>query len=239
MTMGQRILAARQAAGLSQRELAGEEITRNMLSCLERDTANPSVATLRYLSARLGKRVSWFLGEDASEGIRALESGDWRRCREQMTAEERKWLEPLVLLREAEQAIDDGRIPYAAGLLEHLDGSPSPLWCSSLERHAALLRCRCGIFARIPEDDALLLKAEQAIDDGRLADAERYLSAHDRRDARWEYLMGECTFRSGDYPNARAHYHRCEDTLDVRARLEICCREMGDYQMAYFYAKNA
>ena len=31
MTMGQRILAARLAAGLSQRELAGEEITRNML----------------------------------------------------------------------------------------------------------------------------------------------------------------------------------------------------------------
>ena len=41
MTMGQRILAARLAAGLSQRELAGEEITRNMLSSLEHDTANP------------------------------------------------------------------------------------------------------------------------------------------------------------------------------------------------------
>lgn len=238
MTMGQRILAARQAAGLSQRELAGEEITRNMLSCLERDTANPSVATLRYLSARLGKPVSWFLGEEASEGIRALESGDWRRCREQMTAEERKWLEPLILLREAEQAIDDGRIPYAAGLLENLDGRASPLWCSALERHAALLRCRCGICARIPEDDALLLKAEQTIAAGHLADAERYLCAHDRRDARWEYLMGECAFRSGDYPKARAHYHRCEDAMDVRARLEICCREMGDYKMAYFYAKK-
>ena len=35
MTMGQRILAARLAAGLSQRELAGEEITRNMLSSLD------------------------------------------------------------------------------------------------------------------------------------------------------------------------------------------------------------
>jgi hypothetical protein len=50
--------------------------------------------------------------------------------------------------------------------------------------------------------------------------------------------MGECAFRSGDYPKARTHYHRCEDTLDVRARLEICCREMGDYKMAYFYAKQ-
>ena len=65
MTMGQRILAARLAAGLSQRELAGEEITRNMLSSLEHDTANPSVATLRYLSKRLGRSVGYFSGRMA------------------------------------------------------------------------------------------------------------------------------------------------------------------------------
>ena len=76
MTMGQRILAARLAAGLSQRELAGEEITRNMLSSLEHDTANPSVATLRYLAGRLGRPVSYFLGEDeASKAVAAFESG--------------------------------------------------------------------------------------------------------------------------------------------------------------------
>ena len=64
MTLGQRILAARLEKGLSQRQLAGEEITRNMLSALEHDGANPSVATLRYLSEKLGKPVSYFLGED-------------------------------------------------------------------------------------------------------------------------------------------------------------------------------
>ena len=63
MTMGQRILRARQEAGLSQRQLAGEVMTRNMLSALEHDGANPSVATLRYLSEKLGKPVSYFLGE--------------------------------------------------------------------------------------------------------------------------------------------------------------------------------
>ena len=59
MTLGQRIAQARQEAGLSQRQLAGDAITRNMLSCLEHDTAAPSLATLRYLSERLGKPVSW------------------------------------------------------------------------------------------------------------------------------------------------------------------------------------
>ena len=91
MTMGQRILAARLAAGLSQRELAGEEITRNMLSSLEHDTANPSVATLRYLAGRLGRPVSFFLGEDGpSEAVAAFEAGDYRRCLEKLTAGEQR-----------------------------------------------------------------------------------------------------------------------------------------------------
>ena len=63
MTMGQRIRAARLEAGLSQRELAGEEMTRNMLSTLEHDGAKPSVSTLIYLSDKLCKPVGYFFGE--------------------------------------------------------------------------------------------------------------------------------------------------------------------------------
>ena len=239
MTMGQRILAARQAAGLSQRELAGEEITRNMLSSLEHDTANPSVTTLRYLAQRLGKPISYFLGEDGgSEGIAAFEAGEYRRCRELMTDAEKKWLEPIALLREAEQAIEDGRIPYAKGLLAQLEGQNSPLFGEELSRKATILQCRCGKFTEIPEDDTLLLKAAHALTDGRREDAVRYLLARDERGAQWEYLMGECAFHSGEYTEAKEHYHRCEDTIDVRARLEICYRELEDYKMAYYYAKK-
>ena len=236
MTIGQRILAARLEAGLSQRELAGETITRNMLSSIEHDAANPSLATLRYLAGRLGKTVSWLLGEDGpSEAIAAFEQGDYRRCREKLTGEEKRWMEPLARLREAEEAVEAGRIPYALLLLEALDGSGSPLFGPELVRKANILRCRCGNFVPIPEDDALLLRAEAALAAGR--DGERYLLACDERGERWEYLMAECRFQVGDYPAARAHYHRCEDAFDVRSRLEICCREMGDYQMAYYYAK--
>ena len=135
MTMGQRILAARLAAGMSQRELAGEEITRNMLSSLEHDTANPSVATLLYLSRRLGKSVGWFLGEDGpSEAVAAFESGDYRRARELMGSQERRWLEPVALLREAEQALESGRVPYARELLNQLPGKSSPLYGPELRR---------------------------------------------------------------------------------------------------------
>lgn len=239
MTMGQRILAARLAAGLSQRELAGEEITRNMLSSLEHDAANPSVATLRYLARRLGKPMGYFLGEDGpTEAVAAFEAGDYRRCRELLTGGERRWLEPLARLREAEQAIEAGRIPYARALLEQLDGSDCPLWDPALDRKAAILRSRCGIFGPIPEDGGLLSQADAALASGRYAEAERYLAACDDHSPDWERRMGECRFHAGDYAAAREHYHRCEEVFDVRTRLEICCRELGDYKMAYYYAKQ-
>ena len=65
MTLGEKIKQARLEAGLSQRQLCGEEVTRNMLSQIENGTAKPSMATLSYFAARLGKPVSYFLEEDA------------------------------------------------------------------------------------------------------------------------------------------------------------------------------
>ena len=239
MTMGQRILAARLAAGLSQRELAGEEITRNMLSSLEHDAANPSVATLLYLSKRLGRSVGYFLGEDGpSEAVAAFESGDYRRARELMGSQERRWLEPVALLREAEQALESGRVPYARELLNQLPGKSSPLYGPELRRKAAILRCRCGEEADIPEDGALLQQARIALASGRPEDALRYLQAIDHRNRRWHHLMGECLFRQENYAGAKDHYHRCEAAFDVRERLEVCYRELEDYKMAYFYAKK-
>lgn len=63
MTMGERLRQAREEAGLSQRQVCGDQITRNQLSQLEHDRVGPSVETLRYLARQLGKPVSYFLGE--------------------------------------------------------------------------------------------------------------------------------------------------------------------------------
>lgn len=65
MNLGEKIRQARLEAGLSQRQLCSDVITRNMLSQIENGSANPSMATLRYLAGQLGKSVSYFLQEDA------------------------------------------------------------------------------------------------------------------------------------------------------------------------------
>ena len=67
MELGQRILQARQEAGLSQRQLCGDVITRNMLAQIEHGTARPSMDTLQYLAERLGKSISYFLEEASLE----------------------------------------------------------------------------------------------------------------------------------------------------------------------------
>ncbi|MBQ9735502.1 MAG: helix-turn-helix transcriptional regulator [Clostridia bacterium] len=66
MTLGQKIREERRARGWTQSELAGEEITRNMLSRIESGAALPSLPTLTYLADRFGLPAGYFLteGED-------------------------------------------------------------------------------------------------------------------------------------------------------------------------------
>lgn len=134
MTLGEKLRQARLEAGLSQRALCGEKITRNMLSQIENGAAKPSMETLCYLSHGLRKPVSYFLEEDVvispnppileqaqaalSQGKPALDvlegyvAGD-------------KVFDPLYYLllseacyQEAERALTQEKIPYAGSLLE-------------------------------------------------------------------------------------------------------------------------
>ena len=61
MELGEKLRQARLEAGLSQRQLCGDHITRNMLSLIEHGTAKPSMDTLKLLAARRGKPVIFFL----------------------------------------------------------------------------------------------------------------------------------------------------------------------------------
>ena len=69
MTMGEKIKRARQAKGMTQRQVAGERITRNMLSKIENGSATPSLKTLEYIAARLGLPSSYFLGDGGPDAL--------------------------------------------------------------------------------------------------------------------------------------------------------------------------
>ncbi len=64
MTLGEKIKGRRQKLGLTQQDLAGNDITRNMLSQIENDTALPSLSTLKMLSVKLKMPCGYFLSTE-------------------------------------------------------------------------------------------------------------------------------------------------------------------------------
>lgn len=82
LAIGKRLRQARQAAGLTQQQLAGDRYTKAYISALENGIAKPSMAALNYLAPRLGKTSSEILADPSSAWARieadlALASGDW------------------------------------------------------------------------------------------------------------------------------------------------------------------
>lgn len=259
MELGKRLKEARLALGLSQRQLCGDEITRNMLSQIENGSARPSMDTLRYLAARLGKPVSFFLEEETvtspnqvlmAAAREACRASDWQRVLEELTHyrgrdplfdEEAVLLRYLALLGTAEAALAEGRKPYAAALLEQageLDG---------LYLTAAMQRCRGLLLARaagrvdaLPSmDEELRLRAKAAWQAGDHRRCAALLdSAEDREDPEWNLLRGRVSAAEGDHAAAARYLHAAESAYPAETAplLETCYREQEDYKMAYFYA---
>ncbi|HEY7332915.1 MAG TPA: helix-turn-helix transcriptional regulator [Candidatus Limnocylindria bacterium] len=80
--IGARLREARQRAGLTQQQLAGERYTKAYISALETGIARPSMVALNYLSERLNLAPSHFLDEPTPAWTRLevdmqLAAGDW------------------------------------------------------------------------------------------------------------------------------------------------------------------
>ena len=254
MELGKRLKEVRLALGLSQRELCGDEITRNMLSQIENGSARPSMDTLKYLAARLGKPVSYFLEEETvtspnqavmAAAREAKRAEDWRgvlaalddyRGRDPLFDEEKGLLKFGALMDAAEQALAEGKRPYARDLLEQAENISS-IYRRELDRRYALLMLRAGGRAELPNiDEELLIRAEVAENTTRAA---ALLDAAEHQDSpRWNLLRGMAYLENGDFENAARCLTAAEEAYpkETIPQLERCYRELEDYKMAYFYA---
>lgn len=262
MELGEKLRQARLDAGLSQRQLCGQEITRNMLSQIEHGTCNPSVSTLCYLAGQLGLPVSYFLEEDTAassnggcmrDGWQAYEAGDasgalrsLERYREPDPVFDREYalLRMLSLLRLAEKNIDNGRTAIAGKLLGQAQTLEEKLyWLPELKQRRLLLLGRLG--ERVPEDalvcldEALLLHGASALEEGRYQKAAAYLDACQQQEGkRWLFLRAKVYFAQAEYGAAAKILVEAEKTDPDAAipMLEQCYSALGDYQKAYYYA---
>lgn len=262
MELGEKLRAARLEAGLSQRALCGDALTRNMLSQIENGAAQPSMKTLQYLAQRLGKPVSFFL-EDAlavspnqdrmRSARRCFDNGDWQGVMEalgeyqapdEVFDRERGLLWCVSCLELAEEAIRSHREPYARELLEQSQVHVS--YCGrELHRRYLLLLGQLHkepVSDRLPSlDTELLLRAREAVEMGNLHRAQRLLDAVEDHNAAYHLLQGQVYLEQKAYREASSELLQAEDTYpkETVPQLEICFRELGDFEKAYFYACKA
>ncbi len=266
MTLGQRLKQARLEAGLSQRQLCGDTITRNMLSQIENGAARPSMDTLAYLAAQLGKSVSFFLEEDAvlspnqavMEAARqALQWEDYGpgldalagyRGPDPVFDWEKGLLEAVLAMNLAQKMLEADRRPYAVTLLDRAEqaGQQTPYFGPEHRRRWALLLAKAQpeglgqILAALPPmDEELLLRSRAALSQGAAAEAAALLeAAADKGDPHWNLLRGAAAFALGQHEEAAKHLHQAEEAFPEQAvpLLEGCYQALEDYKMAYVYA---
>ena len=257
MELGQRLRQARIEQGLSQRQLCGDVITRNMLSQIENGTARPSMDTLAYLSGRLGKPISFFLEEESvqipnlavMEDARSLYAQkDWTKllsrlqqyCEKDGQFDEERWLLQALCLMELAKETENK--VYARQLLEEAAeaGKRTPYYTDAQERRRLLQLAEIDASSALPcDDDALLLRAQKLLQNEKAEQAAALLDCcEDHTSARWNCLRGETAYGEARYADAVRCFQQAESSYPEHCymRLEECYRALDDYKMAYEYA---
>ena len=264
MTLGEKLKQARQAAGLSQRQLCGDTITRNMLSQIENGSARPSMDTLRVFALRLGKPISWFLEENT---VTSPNRQRMQEARQAWMAErydgvlgaleayegpddtfdgEKNLLLYLSLVALARQSVSRGKDVYARMLLEQAReaAAGTPYVTEALADQWSLAMWEAdpsraqALAAQMTADDRpVLLQATAALEAGQPQRAWEILAAVRTESPRWQLLRGRAAMALADH-SAAVQYLRAAEAEYPEAAfdLEVCYRELGDYKMAYQYA---
>ncbi len=80
--LGEKIRLIRKQKGITQKDLAGDKITRNMLSLIESGNASPSVSTLLYIAERLNTPAGYFFSTSEEEEVKFLKMSVIQSLRE-------------------------------------------------------------------------------------------------------------------------------------------------------------
>ena len=265
MDLGTRIRKARLEAGLSQRQLCADVITRNMLSQIENGSAKPSMQTLQHLASVLQKPMSYFLEEqvvlsanqqvmhqarqayttgNASKAVAIL--SDYQ-APDPTFDHEKGLIHALSLISLAEQALSEGKETYCIHLLEQAKtaGENTGYYTQDLERRRLLLLAKAApeqtslIADFLPDiTDELLIRAIAAHDPQRRLQLLNAANAPEH--SHWQLLCGETLMQLQRFAEALPHLEQVLEHDPARALplLEQCCRELEDYKMAYHYARK-
>ena len=150
-TLGERVRAARHDAGLSQAQLAGDELTKGFISQIESGLVRPSIRSLQHIASRLGRPLDYFI---ADEPLAATKRVTFHRLAAEAAAERLDW--------GASQGAAE------AGLSVAVDPAERATFLRLLASAALYQGRREEAFDRVTEGLALLDVAKQPNDVARL-----------------------------------------------------------------------
>lgn len=182
MTLGQKIRQARIERGLTQKELVGEHITRNMLSKIENDSATPSVRTLEYLASKLALPAGYFLtGTSLSDGTSpdgldnmrtAYREGRYLDCIQLLelstecgTTDEGYLLHARAALGAAREALQAGNTQMAKEYADNADyyNKEGLYYSPEIDAEMSLILAECALSLDLSEFEANAKQFECAV----------------------------------------------------------------------------
>lgn len=210
MNLGEKIKAARLERHMTQKDVVGDYITRNMLSKIENGSATPSVKTLEYLAGALGLPAGYFMTESngdeltpgsVSDARAQFSQGNYEACvhiLESLDMDGGYRDEAMLLLARAKigiskKAMSDGRYEESIRLArEAIAHNDNTIYCSTAFRTEALLiiaRCTMELGGDFPKtlDDYQASYQDQGLGEFyRLTMAEYYIGQGDLAAAKKE-----------------------------------------------------
>src|SRR5438132_459980 len=150
-TLGERVRSARRDAGLSQAQLAGDELTKGFISQIESGLVRPSIRSLQHIASKLGRSLDYFI---ADEPLAATKRVTFHRLAAEAAVERLDWS-----VAQAEST---------AGLSVATEPTERAAFLRLLASAALNQGRREEAFDRVTEGLALLDVAKQPLDVARL-----------------------------------------------------------------------
>ncbi len=289
MNIGKKIKDLRSSKMMTQKELAGNEITRNMLSQIENGSATPSISTVIYLANRLGVPTGYLLADGDEEFLynkisvmrnikRAYTDGNYELCREMCLASFDEYDDEIQLILAdcclgiASDSISKGRLYKAREFLDKsaIHAQESVYNTVAQVNKISLLFCFLKKISPTLDSDEIDTEAfEEGLSPLLFGDSfSRYIAILIAMD---NYSGGGCNMLEGvgrmspydelfikhikakqyiidsDYGKAIKILKELIDGDVVPPRLllylacsdmEQCCKQIGDYKLAYEFANN-
>ncbi len=259
MKLGEKIRLARLNAGMTQNDLAGDFITRNMLSQIENGLAMPSLQTALYIADKLGIDAGLLFSDENNMSVyymtrklpelkKLYESGEIEKCFEVFDPDECDCDEAMFILAEchikkAYSLYGQGKLKSALKECENAKNAVSQTVYSNE-----------GIAIRTEMLEEMIFKAVPSLrQTKRSAEEREYLRTRFEKNS--EYKHYYAILREAKGLVERSEYKKAGEMLrDILKKereldlpliyfacceYEICCREQDDYEGAYKSSQKA